>query len=352
MLRKEGKKQLDTGGESISADEQRRIDRKKGYMAAIFFSVLVGFSFLGIKISQPYADSLDILCYRYDFAFIAIVLLIVFRIVKIDIRNKPKGKLLLTAGFYVGFMALQVVGLVFATSVEGAILFAIIPIIVKVIAAIFLGETSSWRENAFVGLTVASLIVMIVMGATEIHMKPLGVILLLLSSLAMALSNVFMRYARNTYKPIEITFTIIMLGFFPFNIAALIKDIIAGETFTGYFEPLTHPQVLIAGVYLGIGCILLSAHLMSYMLSKMEAVKATIFGNVSTAISIVAGVVILGEPLLWYHIVCTILIIGGVVGLSRCGNNSNNKGNNNKSDSTKNLEDNAEAGEKGGADGV
>ena len=77
--------------------------------------------------------------------------------------------------------------------------------------------------------------------------------------------------------------------------------------------------MFIATAYLGIGCILLSAHLMSYMLSKMEAVKGTIFGNLSTAISIVAGVVILGEPLKWYHVVCTVLIIAGVIGLCLSG---------------------------------
>lgn len=305
--------------EQLSLEEQKRIDRKKGYIAAVCFSVLVGFSFLGIKISQPYADSLNILCYRYDFAFAVMMILVLIRIVKTDIGKKPKGKLLLTAGFYVGFMAFQVVGLLFATSVEGAIFFAVIPIIVKVIASVFLGERATWRENIFVGLCVVSLLVMIIMGAGSLEMNPVGVVLLILASLAMALSNVFMRYARNDYKPIEITFTIVVLGFTVFNVAAAVKGIINGEGIGDYFAPLLNPKVFIAMAYLGIGCILISAHLMSYMLSKMEAVKATIFGNLSTAISIVAGVVVLGEPLYAYHIICTVLIIGGVIGLSLSG---------------------------------
>ena len=309
----------ETAEHPLTPEEQAAQDRKKGYMAAVFFSVLVGFSFLGIKVCQPYTDSLNILCYRYDFAFVAILLLLLFRLARTEIGKKPKKKLLLTAGFYVGFMVLQVMGLVFSTSVEGAIFFAIVPIIVKIIASLFLGETSSWKENLFVCLTVVSLIIMIVMGAGNLTLKPVGVILLLLSSVAMALSNVFMRYARNDYRPIEITFTIVMMGFLVFNAAAVVKGLLRGETLGDYFAPLMIPQVLVATAYLGIGCILLSAQLMSYMLSKMEAVKATIFGNVSTAISIVAGVVILGEPLAWYHIVCTLLIIAGVVGLSVSG---------------------------------
>lgn len=298
---------------------QKDIDRRKGYTAAVFFSVLVGFSFLGIKICQRYTGGLNLLCYRYAFAFVAMMLLMALRIVKIDIRNKPKGKLMLTAFFYVGFMALQVVGLSHSTSVEGSIIFAVVPILVKIIASVFLGEKSSWVENVFICLTVASLVFMIVMGAAKITIDPLGTVLLLISSIMMALSNILMRYTRNDYAPIEITFSIVVFGFIVFHIALIVKYIITGESFGDYFSALAIHQVLVAGAYLGIGCILLSAHLMSYMLSKMEAAKGTIFGNVSTAISIVAGVVVLGEDLMWYHIVCTALIIAGVVGMSLSG---------------------------------
>lgn len=295
------------------------VDRKKGYMAAVCFSILVGFSFLGIKVCQSYTDSLNLLCYRYDFAFVVIMLLVIFRVIKLDIANKPKKKLLLTAGFYVGFMALQVVGLSYATSVEGSIIFAIVPIIVKIIASIFLKEKSSWLANVFICLTVASLIFMIVMGATKIVINPIGTVLLLFSSVSMALSNVFMRYTRNDYKPIEITFTIVILGFIAFNTAMVIRSVMYGDTIGDYFAPLAIPQVFVAAGYLGIGCILLSAHLTTYMLGKLEAAKGTIFGNVSTAISIVVGAVVLDEALMWYHIVCTVVIIAGVVGLSLSG---------------------------------
>ena len=147
---------------------QKDIDRRKGYTAAVFFSVLVGFSFLGIKICQRYTGGLNLLCYRYAFAFVAMMLLMALRIVKIDIRNKPKGKLMLTAFFYVGFMALQVVGLSHSTSVEGSIIFAVVPILVKIIASVFLGEKSSWVENVLICLRVASLVFLFVIGEEKI----------------------------------------------------------------------------------------------------------------------------------------------------------------------------------------
>lgn len=290
----------------------------RGYSAAVLFSVLVGFSFLGVKTCVPLASSLQILVHRYNFAFLALIIILVLRIGKINLRGKPKKNLILTAGFYVGFMVLQVIGLIFSTSIEGSIIFAIIPIIAKIIASLFLGEKSTALQNIFVCLTVAALIVMIVMGSTSVTLNIGGAILLVLSSISMAISNVFMRYVRDQYKPIEISAAIIIGGCVIFNLAFLVQGLFNGTLHT-YFEPFSHPEFIIATAYLGVGCILLSAQLMSYSLSKMEAVKATIFGNVSTAISIIAGVVVLGEPLLPYHIVCTVLIIVGVVGLSVSG---------------------------------
>ena len=64
----------------------------KAYSAAIFFSVLVGFSFLGIKTCVPLANSLQILVHRYNFAFFALLLLLALRIARLDLRGKPKKK--------------------------------------------------------------------------------------------------------------------------------------------------------------------------------------------------------------------------------------------------------------------
>lgn len=296
----------------------------KVYGIAVMFSILVGFSFLGVKTCVPVANSLQILVHRYNFAFLAILLLMALRVVRVDLRGRSKKNLVLTAGTYIGFMALQVVGMFYSTSIEASILFAIVPILAQIIAAVFLGEKATLIQNMFVSLSVAALIVMLVMGSTSLTFHAGGTILLLLSSVCMAVSNVFMRYVRAEYRPIEISTAIIIGGWAVFNIAFLIQGAVQGTLGT-YFAPFHHPEFVIAAAYLGVGCILLSAQLMSYLLSQLAAVKATIFGNVSTAISIIAGVVILGEPLMPYHIICAALIIAGVVGLGVSGNRPEKK---------------------------
>lgn len=295
------------------------VSKIKLYSVAIIYTFSIGFSFLAIKKCIPYGDSLTILTYRYDFALLGVIVwLAICKILgKLPEKKKdrPKSKLYLTAGFYVGFMALQITAMFFATSIEGSIVFAIVPILAKIIARIFLGEKSTFLQNLFVIITVSALIALIIFEASDISMSLPGLLIMLASSLCMAISNVFMRYVRGTFKPIEITKTIAIGGFVVFNGASFIRAA-ATDGFDAFFSPATHLRFVIATAFLGVFCILLSAQFMAFMLAHMEIVQSTIFGNASTAISIVVGAVLLGEPLLPYHIICAILILTGVIGLS------------------------------------
>ncbi len=284
---------------------------RRAYLAAIVFSVVVGFSFLGVKTCIPVASTLQILVWRYNWAALLMGLFLMTGIVKIHLMGKPKKNLLLTAGFYIGFMIFQTIGLIFATSIESGIIFAIIPILSKLIAGVVLKENTGWVQNIFMVLSISALIMMILMGSTGVETNIVGVTILIISSISMAISNVYMRYVRQEYRPVEITAAICFMGAIAFNVAYLFSG-----DFIHYLEPLQHMEFVIATLYLGTACIVLSAQLMAFMLCHMPAVNATIFGNLSTAISIVAGVVILGEPLLFYHVLCTLLIIVGVVGVS------------------------------------
>jgi len=297
----------------------------KIYGASLLFSMLVGFSFISLKSVTDSATTLEILTYRYNFAFLGTLFLAAKMKNRIRFRGREKKSIFYTALFYIGFMVLQAVGLIYTTSIVSGIIFALIPIIAKVIAGFFLGEQSTGVQNAFVLLSVGALILMIVLDSGEIDANLYGILLLLLSSTSMAVSNVYMRYVRKIYSPLEISFAISLLGFSTFNLATVGKGIIQGNL-SDYFLPAESSTFIFATAYLGIFCTLLTAFLISYMLANLEAVKATIFGNLSTAISLVAGAIVLSEPLEWYHVFCTGLIIAGVVGVSLSGMKKGAKG--------------------------
>lgn len=290
----------------------------KIYTVAVIFTLCIGFSFFGIKKCVPYADTLTLLTYRYVVALISSLIWIgVMKAMHIFPESKPgrpKGKLYMTAAFYILFMVFQIFSMYFATSIEGAIVYAMVPIFAKIIGRVILGERSTRLQMVFVVTTVASLMVLIILNATDIHLNLTGLILITIGTLFMACNNVSARYVRGVFSPIEITLTISLGGSVVFISASIIRAL-ARHDFASLIEPLHHVDFIIWVSYLGIGCILLSAQFMSYMLAHLEIIQSSIFNSASTLVSIIAGALILGEPLYWYHYLCGTLIIAGVVGL-------------------------------------
>jgi drug/metabolite transporter (DMT)-like permease len=303
--------------------DQANRSRLKAHFAGMVFAILVGFSFMSLKISVPLATPLHILSFRYTFALLAAVIFLLVRINKVSYRDKPLHKLGLVVACYVGFMVFQTLGMVFTSSVEGAILFAIVPVFAKVIARFVLGEKSTVPQEIFMWISISALVLMIIMGASSLTFSIKGILLLAVASGLIAGSNVMMRKIKTVFTPIEITFAIVVSGFVFFNGATLVQGLATG-TLVNYFALFGNTKFLLATAYLGIFCILFTAQLISYMMAHMPAVQGTLYGNVSTAISIIAGTIFLSEPLQAYHIICAGLIIVGVVGISLSGSKQQN----------------------------
>jgi drug/metabolite transporter (DMT)-like permease len=225
-----------------------------------------------------------------------------------------KKVLLIPASFYIACLALQTFGLRFSTSIEATIIFAVSPLIVQVISSLFLKEKSTVLQWLLVMASAGALIAMVSIG-NKVSVNIIGVLLLLLAAVFMAVYSVTARHFRKAGTPMDMTAVIVTEGFIAFNAASVSACISAGDPMR-YFEPLLHWQFTAATIYLGVGCIMLSAHMMNYMLSSLHAVNASIFGNASTLVTIMAGALILGEPLHGYQVICAAVILGAVVGIS------------------------------------
>lgn len=291
----------------------------KLYLVAAAFTFSIGFSFFGIKKCVPYADTLTILSYRYVAALIGVVIFIAVSkrlgFYPQSQPGRPKSRLYMVAAFYIAFMILQILAMFFATSIEGAIVYAMVPIFAKIIGRIVLGEKSTRLQMVFVVVTVMALVILIILNATDIHLNGKGLAIMTVSSIFMACQNVSARYVRGVFQPIEITTTIAVGGSFIFIGASIIRAAVTHD-FESLIEPLRHGDFVIWVSFLGIFCILLSAQFMAYMLAHMEIVQCTIFNSASTLVSIIAGALILGEPLYIYHYVCGAIILAGVIGLT------------------------------------
>lgn len=287
--------------------------RSTAYVSAFFYAVISGFSFMNTKISLTFASLTQTLFLRFSAALIFVLLLAAFKIIKLRFRGKPKRYLLIASGSYVLLIFFQSFGLVYSTSVVCGILFAVVPVFSRIIGGFVLKEKSTGVQNAFAALSISSLITMLAIGSFDslrsIH--PFGFILLLTAGILCAVSNVYMRFVRAHYSPVEISFVSIVIGFL-----AMLPLAAFTEGFKNYLVPLQNSRFLFAILYIGIACTFLTGSLISYALRHLPAMTATIWGNLTTVTSIIAGAVLLKEPLYTYQIVCTLLIITGVAGIS------------------------------------
>jgi drug/metabolite transporter (DMT)-like permease len=289
----------------------------KVYLVSILFTVLVGFSFIFAKMGVSESSPLILATYRFNIAALTILIAIAIGLVKINLKGKNIKKVISVAIYYGGFIVLQAIGFLYATSIESGIIFATIPIITMIIASFMLKEYTNIIQKIFVVMSVSGVVTMIVMTANNTSgdgtTNLIGVLIILLSSVSLSISNIITRKIRAEFTPSEISFMIVTICFVLLNIIFIGVSIKNG-TLINYFDPLFNKKFLIAAIYLGVTCTFLTSLLISYMLAHMEAYKATLFGNVSTAIAIIAGVLIAKEPFFTYHFIGTSLIIVGVIG--------------------------------------
>ncbi|MBJ8106895.1 MULTISPECIES: DMT family transporter [Bacillus cereus group] len=292
----------------------------KAYISALLYSFIIGFSFMFVKLALTITSPLDTLAHRFTVAFMAATIPVIFGFVKLNISFKNILALLPLAIFYPAlFFAFQAFGLVYTSSSEAGIIQAAIPIFTMILASYFLKEyTNTWQKTS-VFISVVGVIYIFIMNGIGAHETNfIGVILILLSALSSACYNVLARKMTKKFKLMDLTYTMTAIGFISFNVIAIIDHMNKG-TITVYFKPFTNGTFLISILYLGLLSSLLTALLLNYSLSYIEAAKISVFSNLSTLITIIAGVVFLHEQIAHYHIVGTLMIVLGVIGTNFLG---------------------------------
>lgn len=292
----------------------------KAYLSALLYSLIIGFSFMFVKLALTVTSPLDTLAHRFTVAFVAASIPIIFGFVKLNMSFKNILALLPLAIFYPAlFFAFQAFGLVYTSSSEAGIIQAAIPIFTMMLASYFLKEyTNTWQKISVLISVIGVIYIFIMNGIGTHETSFIGVILILLSALSSTFYNVLARKMTKKFKLMDLTYTMTVIGFISFNLIAIASHISKG-TITAYFKPFTNGTFLISILYLGLLSSLLTALLLNYSLSYIEAAKISVFSNLSTLITIIAGVIFLHEQISYYHIIGTIMIIFGIIGTNFLG---------------------------------
>jgi drug/metabolite transporter (DMT)-like permease len=217
------------------------------------------------------------------------------------------------------FFTFQTWGLLGATSAEGGIIQATAPIFTVVLATLFLKEKTNLWQRLFLILSVIGVIFIFVMQGASFSIDHIGSIgFLLLSTLVFAVYTILVRRSGQTYKAYDLSYIVILLSSIGFTIISLIQHAMNG-TMDEIIVPFYQPVYLYSIFYLAFFSSVLSILFSNYALSKLEAYKVSVFMNLSTFVSIIAGAVFLQEQITYVHIIGSIMIIVGVIGTNIAG---------------------------------
>ncbi|MDM5188802.1 DMT family transporter [Bacillus sp. DX4.1] len=299
---------------------------KKAYIAALLYAFIIGFSFMFVKLTLAVTGPLDILAHRFTVAFLVAMIPVIFGFIKLNISFKNMLSILPLALFYPAlFFAFQAFGLVYTSSSEAGIIQASIPIFTMVLASYFLKEHTNMWQKLSVLLSVAGVVYIFVMKDLGTQATSFtGIIFILLSALASAGYNILARKMTKTFRLIDLTYMMTAIGFLCFNMIAIVNHIRTG-TINLYFQPFTNGAFLISILYLGVLSSLLTAFLSNYALTYIEASKMSVFSNLSTLLTIIAGVLFLNEQIVYYHMIGAVMIVLGILGTNFLGKKEKKK---------------------------
>lgn len=294
------------------------MDKYSAYFAGLGIAVIFGFSFLFTKEGLDVLDPFHLLGLRFGLAAAIFVILRMMGFVKIDLRGKNLSMVLLLSAIEpVIYFICETIGIQMTSSSETGMMIAMVPIVTTLLGIAILNEKPSPPQMAFILLSVAGVVFMVAMkGRVEIGKNLAGTFVVLGAVVCAGIFNVISRKISSEFNPVEITYVMMCVGAVVFNGISIVQHANRGNL-QQYFAPLANMKAVASIVYLGFLSSVVAYFMLNFMLSKLEAARSSVFTNLVTVFSIIAGVTLAHEPFYWYNAVGGIMILFGVWGTNR-----------------------------------
>ena len=285
-------------------------NEQKGMTASIVGYVIFGFSYLFSKMALGVAEPMILLSLRFTVTFIVLNLLVLTKICKVQLKGKPIGGAILLGLLQpVLYFILENYGLKYTTTSFTGIISSVSPIFTTILGALILRERPNWKQWLGIVLSIAG-VMMVSIGGSGGENTVVGCVCLILAYLAGGFYSILARKLANKFTPFELTYVMFVIGFLSFIAWAFVQY--RGETLAMYADALSHGRFIIAILYLGILASICAYFLMNYSYGKLPVARVTVFGNISTVVSVVSGILIMGDTFTWISGAAFVLILGGI----------------------------------------
>ena len=305
--------------------------RTKAMLAVILGNTIFGFSFIFSKMALQITLPSVLIATRFLTAFAVLNLIVLVGrhvrikdpaggtrpLVEFSLRGKPLRYVIGLAIFQpILYFLCESYGIVYTSSSFAGTIIAVIPIGGIVFDVVLMHSKVAVRQVVCAVLSAIGVAITTI-GAEGMRSSVLGLLILLGAVTAGALFYVFSKKSGSDYNALEQTYVMFALGSLVYVIFALVQC--RGQYQELISEALTQPVFVIAVLYLAVLSSVAAFIALNWGTVRVTVSEASIFANLTTVISIVAGVVFLHERFSLFQIAGAILIIGSVYVATRTG---------------------------------
>lgn len=287
----------------------------KAILAAIGVYTLWGFSFLASKQGQESATPFVLLAYRFDIAVLVLSVPVLLGRVKLRLRGKNIKPLLLLGAmepciYFIG----EQYGLRYTNSAFSGLMIAVVPIVTLIMAAVFLKDRPSRAQWLFSLLSIAGVIAVTLAENSGGEIKLAGVAFLVAAVITGSAYGVISRGISDEFTVYERTYFMQLMGAAFYTVLALLEQ--RGDI-DAVLAPLADGGFVLAALYLSLGASVLGYSLFNYAVSNAPMANVISLCNLTTVISVVAGVVLLHEQFSAVSVISMIAVLVGIWGVQK-----------------------------------
>lgn len=271
-------------------------------LAALAASVIFGMSFLFSKLALAVAAPTVLLAFRFTTAFLAMSLVLAVNaavgrlrgrpLFAFSLRHKPLGKLLLLGIVQpVLYFIFENYGILYTSSAVAGTIIAVVPVTCILMDVLVLHEAVT-RRQVFCALLCVCGVLLIDLGG-EVKVSALGLLFLLLTVAADTVYYGLSHKAAAHFTAFETTYVMFTVGMLAFIPAALVQG--AGHMADTFLPALQSERFWWAVAYLGTASSVVAYFLLNFANARLSVSEVSLFSNVTTVVSVLAGVLLLRE---------------------------------------------------------
>jgi len=281
--------------------------RTLSLLAAITADVIFGMSFMFSKLALGVAAPTVLLAFRFTVAVAAMTLVVLVNALVGKLRGRPVYKLLLLGIVQpVAYFIFENYGILYTSSAVAGTIISAVPVCCILMDVLVLHERVTLKQVLCAVGAIGGVALISAGGAVMV--SALGMLFLLLTMLSDTLYYGISHDAAKRFTPFEMTYVMFSVGMAVFIPVALLQA--GGLDSPMITAPLQSGGFWLAVLYLGLLSSVLAYGLLNFANSHLSVSETSLFSNVTTVVSVLAGVVLLKEPFsIWQMLGVAVILI-------------------------------------------